>query len=238
MDTGALISIEEVVNSYMNELGDYSLENYERYCQIVIEGLTDFNINHTYSITPLEEVVNDIGIIKLPPDFIDYVVIGVVEHGVIKSLSKNENIALPLDSSCGIDVAHEDRPSKMTDPYWLDYTFGGGWNIGRYRVDYQKRLIVFLETGMQGRSVYIEYISSGISVSNKTMVDRRLLPVLKSYLNYIIVNRNPETNINIKDWALREYGHAYGRYIRSKNKFTADELLDAIRSGYSMGAKR
>ena len=237
MDTSGWITIEQIVNSYLNEKGDYDLDQYERYCQIVIEGITDLNMYYFYKINPFIATVNDIGMIKLPADYIDYARVGRVANGKVEPLGRNNELALPYKTQCGIEVAYENVPDSIEFPVWTDYTQGGGWRYGEFRIDKLKRTITFLHSQMRGTEIYIEYISSGISLTGLTMVDRPMGVVIKEYLNHILTDRS-NAPAGEKQRTYYMFGEKLRRYKRSKQKVTASELLDAIRSGYTMGPKR
>ena len=237
MDTPGWITIEHVVQSYMNEIGDPDMDNFERFAQIVIEGISDLNIYHFYKVTTYLATVNDIGVVKLPPDYIDYLVIGRVINGRVEPLGRNDRIALPAKETCGIMQDYSGRTAGIYYPSWQEYTQGGGWAYGQYRIDKEKRLIVLQHTQLRGEEIYIEYVSTGISVDGKTMIDRAMLPVVKEYLNYILIDRS-SAPANEKQRAYYMFGEKFKRYSRKRQKVTASEILDAIRSGYTMGPKR
>ncbi len=230
----ALITIEQVVDSFLNERDEKSLENYRRYLRIIVEGYTDLNINLVRIPKPYHAVVNSNNMVKLPPDYIDYIKIGVLYEGKIWTLTENKSIAFNSETINAIEI--RDETGEIEVPVWQDYTAGGGINFGEYRIDIANRRIIFYGN-MKGMEIYIEYVSSGIVLSEKTYVPRDMLPLLKSYLNWIITENNQKAGINSKLRTAELYNHQYARYVQRKSSFTISELLDAIRSGYSMGPK-
>ena len=232
MDISAHISVEQVIASYANERDDYDPNHLKRYERIIVEGYSDLNMNHV--ITPLfvRGFVSDVNVFKLPADFVDYLRIGVVNNGKVWTLSENTNIDLSAEDVCGVEV--NNNPT-MSD--W--YTPGGGDNIAKYRIDKSPgvRRIVF-EGPMMGREIVLEYISTGIPVSGNLYIPRGLMPVLKNYLDWTIKKNNDAMPENKVFRAKQDFYESLHAYERAEESMTADEILDIIRSGYTIGPKR
>ena len=237
MDTPAYITIEHCVLSYLNETGEYSLDDYDRFVQIVLEGYSDLNMNHVYAWNHKKIPVNSVGQVKFPSDLIRYHRIGIVEDGKIWTLTKNDDIAIPVDEVCGFNVGDPDNLKEINQPNWHDPTQAGGWNFGKYRIDLKNRMVI-LDGDLSGYEIAFEYTSTGVSLEDQTFVPRDMLNVLKKYLNSIIKEANGQLAENKKERAHWQFYWARRDFINKRNAFTYDELLDAIRSGYSMGVKR
>lgn len=236
MDTSAVIKIEQAVKSYCNELGDFNHDQYDRYLQIVIEGYTELNIQHIFTYQPVYLTVNEANLAKMPSDMIDYYLIGLVEEGKIWELTRNEQIAIPKSEVCGIEVSNSDLLSAIDTPDTAVYNSKGTWNIGKYKIDKKRRLIIF-EGSMAGQTIYMEYISSGVSLTGNTFVPVEILPMLKAYLNWVITERDKKISLGEKERSLRLFRRAEIRWAERMNNFTLQEAIDAIRSGYSFGPK-
>lgn len=237
MNTNALVSLDYVVRSYMNEREDFNMDNFERYLQIVREGFGELNIHRIRSIKPFYTTVSEVNIASLPPDFIDYTRIGMVVDGKIWELGNNEEINLPRNEICGVEYGNPDNLEAIPQPYWYEPTYGGGYNIGKYRIDRIRRTIIF-DGDMASKEICIEYLSTGISITGKTYIPREVVPVLKAYLNWIVKERSDKVGINGSIRAEQLYHREIIKLNSFMNRFTVQEFLDALRSGYTKGVKR
>ena len=237
MDTNALITIRHAVDSYLNELGIYSKGNYKRFLNIVLEGYTNLNIHHIRGVKTFYDTVTDINTVDLPADFIDYIRIGMIEDGKIWTLSLNEDIALPNALDCGEYEGDADGLAASDQPWYWHYSSRGGYNYGYYRVDWDLRRVVF-QGDMVARQVVIEYLSSGVNMSETTFIPRELLPVLKEYLNWVVLKRDRQAPMNRIEMARRDYYTALNEYEKLNWGFSADEFLDAIRKSWKQTLKR
>jgi hypothetical protein len=236
-DSNAFVPLDYVVRSFMNERQDFNLDNFEPYLQIIREGYMTLNIHRIRTIRPYYTTVSEANIAALPPDYIDYNRIGIIFDGKIWELGYNPDINLPRNEVCGVTVGNPDNLSAIPSPYWYEPTYGGGYNIGKYRIDEERRVIIF-DGDMASKEICIEYVSTGMSITSKTYVPRVVIPVLKAYLNWIIVERNEKKGIGQSMRAEQLYNRALIEFNVFKNKFTIQEFMDALRSGYTRGVKR
>lgn len=236
MDTPALVPFKTIILSYLNARGDYSTDDYKRMYQIALEGYRELNIHHTRTFKSAYLTVNEVGIVKLPSDFIEYIRIGLVDNGMVWTLSKNNNLKFTEKGACYIDVADPQLNTDLTKNSF-NYSSGGGVNVGEYRIDERQRTIIF-RGQMTGREIILEYISTGIGMSEDTFVPVELLPVIRDYIHWTMLKYDREAPQVQKDDAQRNYSNSLVKYLRLKLTPSLDEVLDAIRSGYSQTAKR
>lgn len=237
MHTNALVPMDYVVRSFMNERDDFNLDNYERYMQIIRDGYTSMSIHRLRSVKVAYVTVNDVNIASLPPDFIDYYRIGMVFDGKVFELGLNRDLNIPKNEVCGVEGGNPDNLDGIDSPYWYEPTYSGGYNLGKYRLDMNRRLIIF-DGDMASNQIVIEYISSGISITGKTFIPREVVPVLKAYLNWIIKERSDKVAMGEKMRAQQLYNIEEVRLNNFLNSFTMEEFLDAWRSGQHRGVKR
>ena len=234
--TRGLIKLDQVVYSYLNELGENSTAQFNRYKQIVIEGFTDMNIHVTNVVEQQIAEVNTANQITLNPDYIAWASVYVEVNGRYWPLDHNENIVLPKEDNCGTVFyfsEHLINPSKIG----YEYTERRHNMGGRFAVNEKTRIMRF-EGDMRGKSIYIIYLSSGVNMERDTYINRALLPTLKAYLNWIITIRDKTANLQAKDHAEYLYGLELQKYDVHVNSFTAHDFLSAIRAGYTLGVKR
>jgi hypothetical protein len=236
VDSNAQIKLGDVVHSYLNENGE-AIDNFFRYLQIVIEGLTQLNVKTSYGVKVYFTEVNSVNIVDYPADLIQISRIGVVKEGVIWSLTQNDSIALPNGDVCGVEVVSDVNLSERHIPTSLNYAKGGGYNFADYRIDHLNRRIVFIGA-LTNETIVIEYKSSGISMDGDTFLPVSLLPVLKEYLNWTLTKRNKQAPQAEKQRARIDYINARNDYVKTKHAFSMDDLLDAVYSGIGQGVKR
>ena len=236
-DEMAFIPISYVIESYKNELGDYSKDNDIRYAFIIKELFIELNLyNSTYFSTYYGQVDAN-NIMWLPDSYVDYIRISIIHNGELWTLTKKDTIVLPAKTTCLLDYVEPSNLGASPFPAGLQYNTGGGLNVGYYRVDERQRKIVF-EGNLAGMTIVLDYISTGLTITEKTKIPIKLLPVLKDGLDYTLAKRNRE----LPEYRVKSI---HNRYITSLRKYessikmvTPDELYDAIASGWKQGPKR
>ena len=236
MDTHGLVKIDHVVLSFLNERNE-GFENYMRYKQIVIEGLTQaLGVSHSEGTKIYYSVVNVVDNVYLPADYITYSRIGIVINGQIHTLTRNDRLVMPEKVVCGVEEVNRDLLEKLNLPLKLNYAKGGGYNVGEFRVDDRERVIRF-RGALAGKLVVVEYKSSGISLDSQTFIPVMMIPTLKEYLEYTLIKRDrdvPEVKV---ERCRRQYLEAKRQYIKRKNPFNIYDILDVINQGRSQGVK-
>jgi hypothetical protein len=237
-DTPGFVPLASVVHSFLNATGIYSKVNYKRFLRIVAENYSDININGTALFKTANIVVGATNTIPWPSDYIDYVRIGVGFAGKIFTLTKNEAIVGVDAISCGEDVVDADLSNQIETDWYSHYTASGGKNFMYYRSDKETRRIIFDGDGI-GRTIILQYISSGVSVDGETMIPASMLKMLRKYLHWVLMdydmtNKYPQSKIEA---ARRDFYLFKEEYERLDTSFTADEFIDALRQSYSQGIK-
>lgn len=238
----ALITIEEVAASYANSKGEYGKAQLYRYLQILLEGFAQLNIFTTSDVGKVNwyaGTVGSDGCIELPIDCIDYVRIGTPINGLIYTLTRNDNIDMPIGMECG-EVTGVDLSTQLPDPplYWnwvvTDYSATGGHNFAYYRWDKPNRRIVF-KGDCVGRQIVVEYVTTGINLSGKTWIPREYLQLLKLYLQWQIKLYAGEKDV---EYFAREYAIEKDRVQKLQWAFRPDEFLDMLRLNFTRSIKR
>lgn len=238
MDTPAFITIEQVVSSFLNRRGIYSLENFERYKQIVIEGFTDLNLHTTNYLQYFHGTPSDAGILSLPADFVDYYDVSILIDNVLWPLKRNDRIPDPTSGSCMELEINEAQQVDLDLPAYVQYGSPGGMNVGEFKVQAHKRRIVFKGADVLQKVIYVIYISSGVSLDGTTLIPIELRPVLNAYLLVTIRQMDDSTAyIKVKE-AEQSLATELRRYVSMKNSFTYFEIYDALASGWKQTPKR
>lgn len=232
----AFVSLSEVVDEYLNEVGNYDQSNKKRFMQIVLRGYTNLNIKHAIQIKPFMGTVNSANILVLPGDFVDYVRMGVYRDGLIYPMSENRAIMPAVNEICAQEQVSDANLQKLYIPYTHKATLGGGYSDAQFSVDYFNKKITF-RGSLSNDQVAILYVSSSVSRDGIVLIPVELIEVLKDYLEWTIKKRDPNIPENKVYRYYKQYISSRNEYLRLRSGFTFYELMDAITSGWSKGVK-
>jgi hypothetical protein len=237
-DTAAFVPIVSVVDSFMNATGIYSLANRRRFLKIVAENYADLNINSTSLFKEARLTIDKLNSIPWPTDFVDYVRIGTPAGNEIHTLTLNEKISSNIVMVCGKDDQQSPLSNIENDCWVAAYGATGGHNFMYYRSDKKTHRIFFQGDGI-GRTVILQYISSGISATGQTYIPQAMVKLLRKYLHWVYMDYDM-----VKTWpqnkiqqARQDFVIFRDEYERMDNGFTAEEFLDALRSTYTQAIK-
>lgn len=253
-NTSGVITLDYVVNSVLNQLGDYTQRNYDRYLQFAIEGFGQLNMFYLPSVRVVHLQMNDALVVPLPPDCIDYTKIAVCINGKLWTLSVNNNMCIPRAEQCGIPIREiVSNPSALvsapTDGYAFPghyyngiyygglYGIGGGFNTAYYRIDWERRLIIFSGQIPQNE-VVLEYISTGVSKSGTTLIPYQALAPLKAYVQWQRIEFNDKITLGEKQRKETLFNQECMALQAFESKFTVDEYLDMCYRSSKQSPKR
>jgi hypothetical protein len=248
------VTLQQVVYNYLNDINNYSKENYKRLFQWAIRGYTDLNLYHLDTISVAYLTPNiDTGVCNLPDDFVRYVKIGYNDNGTIKVLGLNNELALVRDESCGevsnpdygtsTDEANTDLAVPFVPHFYGDtyvpalYGLNGGYAEAYYRIDKERRLLI-ISNAVTGSEIILEYVSSGVSLSGATFIPREALEPLIAFLHWQDAKFNPKLTRGDRQDAKQDYHEAVNKMRFLVHKPTKEEFLDAIYSGFTGGLSR
>lgn len=245
------LSLMQVTKAFMNERGEKSLANIERYLQMAIEGYSDIQIFEMNTIDVAYLKVNkDTNTALLPPDFITMTKIGVNIRGRMWTLTLNNDIILPkpeticsepitsvVDNDTTIDGGYLFAPHFRSGRYIETlYGMGGGFNVAYYRIDMNTRTIHF-DGNVPNDEIILEYKSSGVKAGG-AMIPRQAVPALKAYLHWKSLEYDTRINMNEKVRKEQLYGTELYKLKLLECSFTIDEYLDNSYSTMSQAPKR
>jgi hypothetical protein len=246
----SFISIIDITKQFMNQRKEKSLANFEGYVQSAIEIYSDINIFDNNNIQVAYISVNpDTNTAILPVDFISYTKIGFRKNGRLYTLTMNNDIALPPESSiCSVDIDDITETTETNGGYYFAphyrygayidtlYGMGGGFNIAYYRIDMTNRTIVF-KGRVPENEIVLEYISSGVT-SGTILVPRQAVPSVIAGLHWKTIEYDSRFGVGDKQRKEQLY-YAERRKLVSLNcSFTMSELMDALYEGYAQSPKR
>lgn len=248
---GAQVNLSYIVRNLQNDMEDYSMQQYKRLLQIVINGVRQLRMFGQPAIQVYYAKVNEAGIIPFPPDYIDYTKIGLFVHGQIVTLSVNQNMALNRDQACGVDIRtmYKDNGQAILSlyggyyfapHYWNGqyvgglYSAGGGWNTAYFKVDKVAQQIQF-DGIIKSDQVVIEYASTGISAG--TILPAEFIEPLKNWTDWQRLLRKDDVPLSVKQDKERLYYDAVKNLRSFNNKFTYSEYLDGLRRRFKQSPK-
>jgi hypothetical protein len=175
MATQAFISLDSVVNDYLNE-SDGSIHNYSKCYHLAYRAMETLGLDFFYNIRTVKLAVLSNKTVAIPTDCIKYTKIGVLNgKGEIVTLKHNEKLTTFADLSLDRQSKSVDNNvfSNMYNPsspvffnYWYDGGFtnvfgvpSGGVNIGSFKVD-EANGVILLNEDYFFDYVMVEYIAS------------------------------------------------------------------------------
>lgn len=245
MDSQGLIPMSVIVKSAINRTG-MDKRFYEKLLQIGLECFSDLNIFVTSTFRTEKLTVNSVNIAPLPSDYIDYCDIYVIRHGKKWSLTRNEALAFPRTEDCGEDS--NQHPNIEHQHHHLGYDYdgmlwghqygtSGGGNFCYYRIDKERRQIVFQGKILDG-VFYLDYVSTGIKMDGRTLVPRECETTIRAYIIWQSSINNPLVPMNQKELNKKEYQDALKWLSAFTHSFSMVEYKDLLYSTSRQAPKR
>lgn len=249
--SSAMATIDTVVAyvlSDMNMESEYPTRG-ERVAQMILRGYAEFNLYHIDNIRVAYLTVDENNSVELPYDYIDYIKIATQINGRLWTLTANDNIPLPAVDKCGDQIQSVTSAYVGVGGYYFPdhynngrfigaaYSLTGGFNYAYYRIDLETRRIFFSGFVPNGQIV-LEYVSTGIALSSKTIIPRIAVEPLVNYVLYKIALRDPRMNRG----TIADYKSEYQDSVRLMRfqigSMTESEFRDIHYASYKMTPKR
>ncbi len=236
--TAGIVNIRYVVMSVLNRMNDYSMRNYKRIAQFVIEGFTDLNLYHTTNVEVEYLYMSAAKVVDVPPDFIDWTKVGIPYQGKLRTLTKDDLILKPRKFSDGKDVGNIDATLTNKAHYFSShfkngkfvaglYGLRGGINRAYFRYDEEKRQFLF--TGDVPRSeIVLEYVSTGVKLSSSTIIPRQAVKPLVNWTFWQLVEYDSSVPANEKERKKMLYYEDVNELRAFQYTPTMDEYRDAM----------
>lgn len=264
-DTPGTVSLNYIVHRVLMDRGDNSMRFYKKFLQYAIDGYTKLNLHSIETIRvaylPIDQNTKQA---TLPEDYLFYTKIGYNKGGVAHTLSLNEDLMLVRKTdSCGngendnLSICGDSDSGNVLSLVSLPYSgyyylphyrngqfvaelYGGRGNqnnAGYYRIDKQKRKIVF-NSEIALDEVILEYKSSGVSADGETIISREYIPTLVAYVHWQLKEYNDKVPQSEKIRLQQRYIAEEKMVRRLELGFTIEEYLDTARNSYRQTPKR
>lgn len=246
--TTGIVNIRYVVMSILNRMNDYSMRNYKRIAQIVIEGFTDLNMYHTTNIEVVYLYMDSAKLVSVPADFIDWLKVGMPIGGKLVTLTKDDNILLPRKFTDGKDVGNVDATLTGKVTYFAShfkngkfvgglYGLRGGINRAYFRYDKEKRQMIFAGD-VPLSEIVLEYVSSGVNLSSSTIIPRQAVKVLRNWTFWQLAEHDSTVTLGEKDRKMKIYEGDVSELRALEHTPTMDEYRDAMYKTIKQTPKR
>lgn len=239
--------LDEIIREfYIERLHSTQLDNrYPMFLQTAISGLRDMNIDSRGIITEVELDVNANDTVDLPNDYIDYLVIGTVNDGVISSLGFNGNMAPRRKDDCGDffaagnsngseNIFFNFNSSHFTkDGQYNGRSFGaggGGSSNGTYKVYKQDGYIAV--SGVTVSKLVLRYLATLKQVDGNFLVDEYYVEALKDWIWWKYVQNQRSYGLAEKQLAQADYFREKKKAINRQYRYNIIEFVNAYQSGY------
>jgi hypothetical protein len=260
--TSALVTLRYVVMSVLNRLGQYTMKDYKRLMQIAIEGYSEefalFHLNNSLEVVYLH--MSTAKTVDLPDDFITFTKIGIPVNGKLRVITRHDNILLPRTfDDTGVAVGNTDESNSTSvgiffSGHWRNgqyvgglYGLPGGIDDAYYRVDMEKRQIVF--SGSTPRSeIVLEYIGTALKPDGSSMIPRQCVEALRNYVLWQMVINDmtgfltgrAQSKTAMAEIARRkqEFTESIAALRSFDMSFTVEELKSVLHSSYMQAPKR
>ena len=224
--------------SILNRMQDYSMRNYKRIAQIVIEGFTDLNLYHTTNIEVVYLRMDSAKLASVPADFIDWIKVGMPISGKLITMTKDDSILLPRKFADGAEVGNLDAAvtNKVSffSSHWKNgkfvgglYGLRGGINQAYFRYDKERRQFAFTGDVPLGE-VVLEYVSSGVSLSSSTIIPRPAVKPLRNWTLWQLAEDDRTVSLGEKERKMKIYEGDVEELRALEHTPTIDEYRDAM----------
>lgn len=239
--------LDEIIREYYIEsLGASQLdERYPRFLALAISGLKDLSMDLKHSIKEVILPINSNDTVTLPSDFLDYMVIGLDNSGVIESIGMNNNMAPRGYDDCGNITAAAQGVSDNESFIGLgganttkDGQFsgrnygagGGGSSNGLYKV-YKDFGYISL-SGVTASNIVLRYLATVNQIDGEFQVDEFIVESLKAWMHWKYVQRSRSYGVAEKQMAEMTYSKEKKKSEKRFNRFNIVEFVNAYQSGY------
>lgn len=230
--TNACVSLRQVVLSCMNERDDYTKAEYKRMLQFAIEGFRKFSLYHIPCIMQKWLPVDPkIFAVNFPDDLVKFYSVGIPIDGRYWEFSRTQNRIIPQCQT--LDKGRQEADQRSFRP--IENYAMSPYNQYLFSEDIPNRRIIV--HGPPIKEVLVYYLSTGLNADGTTQIPIHAFEALKAYVQY-----KASIFSNVSE-AMKERLHrAYLGEVKDmrdlENRFTMNEFLDAIRSGYAQTFKR
>lgn len=248
-----IVTLDSCVRSALMDIGA-GMERYEQFKHWALEAYRDFHFDMAQEIKTVVLDLTAWKAVNIPPDFVDWVMIGVIVDNQIRVFTHDDRISLyrPDDNEDGITdpltttVAPTIQESVPYWFWWSNRTSQGqdagqlygltvkDNGVGYYKFNKERREIQFSPSVDGNQKIYLEYISDGINPNEKTTVNIYAAKLIKLYIHWMRHEFSKSSNGMEKERAKDMYNRELFKVQSRLNPLTVAEILDCARDAYRL----
>lgn len=237
----SLISLNNIVSEVMSDIKEFTSHDRLNYLKWVIRGVDDLRATlpmHCINDFQVERLIlNDVNSAELPADFIDWKVVGYDLDGVAYGLVSNPAIVKLDEPTCETPVNPNTEKKTPTIPSHFGAPAGISKNDFRIILSKASYVIQF-NNKMPVSTIYVEYLSSGVSLNGETFVERQYKEALIAFVLWKRIDNDPSIPFGEKQRKERIFYDRKRELFYMRNTYTIAEIINAFRSGYAQTPKR
>lgn len=244
------VSLDYVMANILNRM-KADERDYVHLKQLMIDGYQDLCMFHLNIVKVKNCDILDGNVVPFPNDYLYYSKIATIVGRKIYTLTRDDSIPLPRQYECGVEsnevnntisepVMYGDtmKPYPMTRANSLAFFDDtAAKNIGYYRLDEERRLIILKGYFPEGR-IILEYAVVAVDVNGETMVPRYVVPALRAYVMWATCEYDPRVTINDKKMKKAAYDAEVHKVRMISNQMTMDEWMDIANATKKQTVKR
>jgi len=231
---------------------------YEKFIRLAAAGFTDLNLFTLNSIKVAYLPIDPTNFtVNMPDDLVMYTKIGIDIGGRMWTLTYNQDIINPRKvNDCGKTLSEIQGCTDSDEVifgfggfYFAEhfrngqyvgelYGTGGGFNIGYYNIDWERRLITLNNEVSGHEELVVEYKSNGIQADGSTVIPRQAVAALVEYIHWKRIEYDGRIPVSQKQLRQIAYEREYEKLKFYEDAFTVDEYLDHTYSHYQSTPRR
>jgi len=238
MDYSGITTFKKIAVKYLART-QRSIADYKRVVGLAIDGYREINLFHLGTARKYTQMMDRIGCIAIPDDYMSYISVSVKYKGREWILTKDGSIISPTLEVNGVPT-NSDNQEQVYDVF---FGTGGGRNDYYYTVEEHNRRIVI--NGLPKVPVTLTYKSTGISMTEETAIPLTTEPSILAFIRWQLAEAESERQGSVKYTALSANAERLkNNYIEETRRLdnlrgsTIDEIYDAIYSTWKQTAKR
>lgn len=197
-------TIDNIVKEFLFESGETTLHKYSRYLSYALSEARDWHFDCAQEVKTLSLPIDAINQVDLPRDYVDWVKVGIQCGDKIKILHLNEHMAMvnqtdkcgviPFDK-CNCDANNLPANYEQMGAFPLYgysnnghtgmiYGYGSGYLSKQYFQIYKDKQKIQLSADISKDLLYLEYISTGFSPCEATVINPYAKEVIKAAIDF------------------------------------------------------
>lgn len=219
-----------------------------------LEGARDWRMDMNKSVKTKQLTMTDYKSIVLPKDCVDWSRVGIKSGNIIKTFTKDNNIALHFDTEDGERLINSNDPDMEANDIWelpvsADPVYFYGYDTPMYGLAYKDNGLGYyreheesgeiqLRTNLPlSTKIYLEYISDGWDPNAQTLIKPTAFKMIKLYIHWMNLKYKrmagaKHVSANDVFEAKQEYWDEFDRVSWREFDLSLEDIQEAQRQAY------